>query len=249
MSYIQLVDPNLNAVGEIGGCLAYAEEFFTAPHIEPFATAAWNNTQFKHENMDFPAGVIVPIWFSYFATINGEYKDWGHVAARLPDGRIYSSPWQAGTNHAVLPNMSELVRIYSDNGVHPLVYLGWSEDISNVRVIKEEAVSQITKEAEMALSNAVTGSYPGADYNYQFVGEATQEKLDGLITFWSSQSQVPTLEAEVATLKAQPAPAPAPSPAPAPAPAPADNSAVLTMVKENNSLLSQLLAKLGSIFK
>lgn len=133
MSCTQLVSPNLSTAGNVGYCLAFVEAAYTTPHgLYLYATQAWEATQYKHTDQNFPDGMYVPIWFSYM--ING--IDEGHVAIHMPDGRVLSSPWQSGTTQAILPNISELERIYSNNGQHPLTYLGWSEDISGKHVVE-----------------------------------------------------------------------------------------------------------------
>lgn len=50
----------------------------------------------------------------------------------------------------------------------------------------------ITKEMEMSEAYKATGSYPGAAYNYQFVGTTN---YNGMLTFW--QSQMPLITAEM----------------------------------------------------
>lgn len=132
MSASQLVSPNLGTAGNVGWCLSFVEAAFDTPHLYPYAFTAWEATEYKHEDQSFPDGMYVPIWFSY--TVDGINK--GHVAIRMPDGRILSSPWQAGTNQAILSDIAELERIYSSNGLYPLIYLGWSEDIAGVHVVE-----------------------------------------------------------------------------------------------------------------
>lgn len=51
----------------------------------------------------------------------------------------------------------------------------------------------ITKEQEMAESYLATGSYPGTNYNYRFVGTTD---YDGMISFWSGQQTKITKEME-----------------------------------------------------
>lgn len=135
MSWKQLVTPNLSTAGNIGYCLSFIEAAFNTLHIDPYAYTAWEHTQAKHEDQNFPDGMYVPIWFSYMVGSVDE----GHVAIRKPDGTVLSSPWQSGTTQATLPSIAELERIYSDNGVHPLTYLGWSEDLAGVQLVEQEA--------------------------------------------------------------------------------------------------------------
>lgn len=63
--------------------------------------------------------------------------------------------------------------------------------------ITEDDMNKITKEQEMVLSQGVTGSNPGKDYNYKFTGkELTQEILDAFTGFWGSQAPRITKEME-----------------------------------------------------
>lgn len=175
MSYIQLVQIVLTIRGRIGYCLEYARMVCGAPVVESNAWNAWNATKFKHLDRNLP-NVCVPVWFSYIE--NG--VNLGHVVWWVPGVGFYSSPWQQGTDHAVLSSIEEVERIYHCK------YVGWSEDISNVRVAKEGSMDKITKEQEDTCALMQTASYPGKDYNYQFTGrDLTQDNLDAMLQFWS----------------------------------------------------------------
>lgn len=149
MNYKQLVPLNLNANGNIGFCLAYAQAVFGHNRLYADATTAWQNTKYKHLDQNFP-NVAVPIWFSY--KLNG--VDLGHVAVRLPNGQIYSSPWEQGTTHAVLNSIPQLISIYSDNQKNPMKYLGWSEDIEELRVAQPDIINDMPTPAEVNLAFA-----------------------------------------------------------------------------------------------
>lgn len=140
MSNNQLVQPNPNTVGNVGYCLAFGESAFNTPHLHPNAFSAWQATQFKHPNEEPPTDVSVPIWFSYMIGSVNE----GHIAINIPGRGILSSPYKIGTTQAWLPSIAELERIYSDNGIHPLTYLGWSEDIAGIRVVESINVPSIS---------------------------------------------------------------------------------------------------------
>lgn len=131
----QLVTPNLNEVGTVGGCLAYARTSFGAPGGVDYAWQAWENATLKHTDQSFP-GVAVPVWFSYMVN----ELDEGHVVIWVPGQGFYSSPYttrsgaqyQVGTGHAVLTSISEIERIYG------VSFVGWSEDINGVQVAESE---------------------------------------------------------------------------------------------------------------
>lgn len=131
----QLVQPNLNISGSIGLCLDYARRVFRAPAGNATAWIAWNATQYKHLDQDFPDVAILQ-WYSF---ISGG-ANLGHVTVNVPGVGIYSSPYERGTTHAVLSSVSEVERIYG------VKYVGWSEDINGVRVA-EENMEVMTKDA------------------------------------------------------------------------------------------------------
>jgi hypothetical protein len=136
MSYQQLKAPNLSQTGVVGGCLAYAREMFGAPGGVDYAWQAWENAKYKHEASEaLPTDAAVLLWYSY----DGNE---GHVTVNVPGIGIYSSPWQAGTTHAVLASVAQVEQYYTthlDGGTQPVVYVGWSEDINGVRVAEPVA--------------------------------------------------------------------------------------------------------------
>lgn len=129
MSYKQLVQPNLNQTGVIGGCLAYAREMFGAPGGVTYAWEAWENAKYKYEASDLPTDAAVLMWYSY--TVDG--KNEGHVTVNVPGKGIYSSPYAKDTSHAVVGSIADVERIYG------VTYVGWSEDINGVRVAEPVA--------------------------------------------------------------------------------------------------------------
>lgn len=69
-----------------------------------------------------PKGVWVPLYFDFWATIEGIYKNWGHVGWQAPDGSFYSD----GVKYA---NVGEYDRTHTPN------YIGWGELMNDVRVV------------------------------------------------------------------------------------------------------------------
>lgn len=143
----QIVQPNLSASGRIAWCLEYAgPKVFGTTYIPNPNSAwqAWQETKNKHQDANLPQDVAVPMWYSYSADLDGKgVKNWGHVTVNVPGQGIYSSPWQAGTTHAVLPSIAEVERIYGAK------YVGWSEDILNINVVEG---NDMTKEQAQELS-------------------------------------------------------------------------------------------------
>lgn len=98
------------------------------------AWTAWTRTQ-QHKNRNYPAGVYVPIFFSYTTTIGGVRKNYGHIGVRYPDGRF----WSDGNVHAS-------VEAYEKN--HAPVFVGWGESVNDVRVIQEVKGDDMTLSTE-----------------------------------------------------------------------------------------------------
>lgn len=103
-------------------CLAYVTEVFGVPAKYPSATVGWANAQYKHPEQP-PSGVSVPVWFKY----NGPD---GHVAVSTPSG-IYSTSSQGDK---IFGSIQQLVSWMGEG----MTYLGWSEDVNNVRVVQPQ---------------------------------------------------------------------------------------------------------------
>jgi uncharacterized repeat protein (TIGR02543 family) len=155
--YVQLVTPNPNIPCTPGWCLMYVRQTFGAPAVEATATAAWNNAQYKHWDTNFPAGCYVPIWFSSSQTSAG------HVALLCPDGSVYSSSSPTSTTPTHHASMAALMSYYGGT----LTYLGWSEDISTVRVVTGQPVVTdpcIICPNDSGFTRGGDGWYPGTGY-------------------------------------------------------------------------------------
>lgn len=148
-----------------------------------YARQDWDNNVAKHADQNFPAGVAVPVYFSWVGTLDGVKRDWGHVAVRLPDGRI----WTDGKYYA---NVGELSKNYISGGA----YLGWGESVNGVRVVefvpdppKEDPRDARIRELEAqakklngdidVLSKRVTDKDSSFAHLSQQYSEATQAKF------------------------------------------------------------------------
>jgi hypothetical protein len=148
--YKQLVTPNLDPYIYDGGtpisdwlgwCLGYVRAAFDAPPAGYMATDGWNMTQFKHTDRDLPSGVYVPVWFSHWGTYNGVYANWGHVVI-YKDGHIWSSPITHKPYADEWGSIEEVERMYRCS------FVGWSEDISGMRVVTKEDTVAIIENAD-----------------------------------------------------------------------------------------------------
>lgn len=131
----QLIQPNTSVTGTVGLCLQYADKMFGLTHGEKSAWIAWEATQFKHTD-PIPSNAV-PMWYSYYADLDGTgVKNWGHVTVNIPGVGIYSSPIDPKTTHNVLHSIAEVEQTYG------VKYVGWSEDITNLRVVEGEEMEK-----------------------------------------------------------------------------------------------------------
>lgn len=163
MTYEQVIKPNLNQIGYVGMCLAYAGRAFGITSGPATAWLAWQQipSVHKHANQKFPKNVSFPVWFS-------GYGGDGHVAVYTPKG-IYSSPWQAGTTHAVLSSISQLEKTYG------VKYVGWSTWIEGKQVIKESEEDMLTARQQQNLYREYLGRTPGTKAQAR-VGKVTYDQ-------------------------------------------------------------------------
>lgn len=126
MAWIQKVAPKLDTQGRAGYCLGFVTDAYFTPGIGGFPTArsAWDASSAKHPDWNFPE-VAVPVWFSWVGTIDGIYRDWGHVAIRTPDGRVLSSPG-SGYGQQWFDSVEHQARAYN------CTYLGWTHDLTPI---------------------------------------------------------------------------------------------------------------------
>ena len=136
----QLKTPNLDPViikddGKplmdwLGSCLWYVRTAFGCAWSGSSALEGWGLAKYKHADRNIPTGVYVPIWFNHYGTYGGVYKNWGHVAI-YKDGKIWSSP----LTHK--PTADVFTSIATVESKFKATYIGWSEDLNNVRVAQE----------------------------------------------------------------------------------------------------------------
>jgi len=103
-------------------CLRNVRLGYSIPSKYADATQAWANTQ-QHRVRSVPAGIDVPLFYSYTVTINGVRKNYGHINVRLADGRV----WSDGDYYASIDQYEAL---------KAPIYLGWGESINGVRVVE-----------------------------------------------------------------------------------------------------------------
>jgi hypothetical protein len=163
VSYIQVKKPNYNIPYVGGFCEGYVEGTVGEATIptpkEPVtfgvfksASGAWANLKGKHPGEQPPKGVSVALYFTLGSTPAG------HTAIWLGDGRVASSS-QGGyhTSPAIHPSLQNLIDVYAAYN-QGCTYLGWSEYIGNVQVVKKgEDVEKVTLNTARILAYSILG--------------------------------------------------------------------------------------------
>ena len=130
---IQLVTPNPHIPCQPGWCLQYVRQAFGLPARHPTATAAWEASESKHRDRNFPKGVWLPVWFSL------ANEPAGHVALMAPDGSVFSTSDLGAVPHQHL-DLSDLMNYYARYGM-TLTYLGWTEDVAGYPVLTDGGIA------------------------------------------------------------------------------------------------------------
>lgn len=113
----------------LGWCLAYVNTAFNAGWAGSTAREGWDNSAGKHEDMNIPSGVYVPIWFNHYGDYGYGYKNYGHVAI-WKDGTIWTSPYTHKPYADVFTDINALCSMYN------CTYIGWTEYVGPTRVIE-----------------------------------------------------------------------------------------------------------------
>lgn len=147
----QLITPNYNIAYTGGECERFVENttgqqgvWGAAVHPIPsqgIYTGAWDENYGggNHPGELSPTGFYVAVYFELGSTPAG------HVAIMLPDGRVASST-QSGyhTTAYIHPNLQDLIDIYAKYN-DGCTYLGWSEYIGKLQVVKGENMPTISQ--------------------------------------------------------------------------------------------------------
>lgn len=88
------------------------------------AWEAWQHTQ-QHPDRNIPAGLAVPIYYSYTATIDGVTENYGHINVQLPNGTV----WSDGNIYASIDD-------YTSKKFPKFV--GWGESVNDYQIIQGE---------------------------------------------------------------------------------------------------------------
>jgi hypothetical protein len=133
MSWLQLVSPVLSTMDTPGSCLRFTQSVFGARAQYFAAFDSWTVVTGKHFEREMP-NVSVPVWFTWYGTVNGQTRQWGHVATWVPSrGKFLSSPlyWAAGVNQQWVDSLADFTRILGPS----CRYLGWSESLNGTQIV------------------------------------------------------------------------------------------------------------------
>lgn len=151
----QLKQPNLTVKGKAGWCLSVAQDVWGVPHWYPKAIDAWNaSTAFNHPNEQPPSDVSVVVYWTYVE--NG--IQYGHIATFVPGRGVYTSPFNSlhGAEwYASIQAMTDRIRKIDKNSV----YLGWSEVLSNVKLVTAggSMADTISADTDRILQHGILG--------------------------------------------------------------------------------------------
>ena len=132
MNYTQLVRPNPNVSCEPTWCYKYVGDAFGGkfPVVYTTAIMGWEKAKFQHLQLP-PLEVYVPIFFSLSNDVRG------HAALFMSDGSVYSCSSSTLDTPIHYDSIKAMIADYARVG-NTLTYLGWTEDFSGLRIVKEE---------------------------------------------------------------------------------------------------------------
>lgn len=134
MGYQQLRAPNLNTTDIPGWCLRLVLHSFGFNSGAQFARAEWDRNTTKHTD-DLPTDVAVPIFYSWYGTIDGETRDWGDVAIYVPGRGVFGTPMRGGVNNRWDASIAARRVAIGNNAT----YLGWTESLNGTQLIQAVA--------------------------------------------------------------------------------------------------------------
>lgn len=203
MAWIQTTTPNLEIKGLPGVCLGMQQRVWGAPGLYNTAWQAWQATEFKHEDRNFPEDVAVPIWFDHWGAYGNPgqevYGQYGHVATYVPGRGVLSNPGR-GLGQIWYPTIDACAKDCN------ATYVGWSEDINTVRAVQQTQLTIIeNKGNDMIVKVQCTDGF-SAIWNmntnaYQHIDDAAEWKYFGEIletVYFESEAHMNTIRKKYA---------------------------------------------------
>lgn len=139
MTYIQLIEPNINIGASAGMCLEYVDNAVNAPKRTATAQIAYETAKgngWVSANTEYPRNV----WFVLFWSIdNNDYAGLGHIALAFVDSdgnmQIHDSEVHRGARQPYT-SLEELSAWFGSVGTR-LTYLGWSIGVDGIQIVGE----------------------------------------------------------------------------------------------------------------
>lgn len=169
---IQLVEPDLTVKDEAGACLRFTDNVFKTAHGIPTASEAWKRTKFKH--FDALPNNSVPVWFSW--------RTDGHVATYVPGKGVFSSPL-SGFGNVWFSSVQDCANkiTQSTKLKSPCVYLGWTEDLTNVRIVKGDNMPSTVNIERVNELFVAFWTRPQIEAEAKLAGKTASEWLNGWV--------------------------------------------------------------------
>lgn len=123
MAFSQIIPFNPSAGGTTPDlCLANVCKGYGIGNKYGSAWEAWEHTQ-QHPDRNVPAGLALPLYYSYTTTLNGVTANYGHINVQLPNGTV----WSDGNIYASIDDyMSKKFP----------KFVGWGESVNDIKVIQ-----------------------------------------------------------------------------------------------------------------
>lgn len=130
MAYTQLIPFDASKGGSVPNlCLDNVRRGYGISNKYGSAWEAWQHTQ-QHPDRNVPAGLAVPIYYSYTVDLGDGPQNYGHINVQLPDGRV----WSDGNYYA---------SIDAYMAHHSPKFVGWGESVNDFNVIGEDMATLI----------------------------------------------------------------------------------------------------------
>lgn len=163
---IQLIPFDTSKGGNIPNfCLDNVRRGYSIANKYGSAWEAWLHTQ-QHADRNFPAGLDIPLYYSYTTTLDGVTKNYGHINVRLANGTV----WSDGKIYANLDS-------YLIN--HFPKFVGWGESVNDFKIIGEDMSDIFNDGDAQNLTDSLLGGGKPPSWITQFIdGQTTYKRAN-----------------------------------------------------------------------
>lgn len=189
LAYIQVTAPNTTVQDGAGWCLRHTQSVFSSPVAFPSARAAWDGQKGRHSDRP-PLGVSVPIFFDHYGSYGqpAHWDNWGHVATRLADGRVLTSPFYSNYGSEIYESIDHMAQSMPGGAK----YLGWSEYMNGKQIVRYETTQGDDMPSAEEIARAIM-KYP---VKRQGKGLTGYTSLEGVIAYFDA-SRAATIDGSV----------------------------------------------------